>query len=200
MSNFHFSMKQNKYHHNKNIISPVNSKYLFSAPQNNNFQFSMNNKNNTDCNSCPKDVKHNGNEISNVNTLENINEFNNTQKNLDISIFNNKNLQQPCKNCNTIDHIGFRINTNNNEYITLVCNPTYYFNIDKDYHFEKITILDKNNNYIVIDENMILNNSKKNLTIKMTNNFYEDLRMPLVLTAACVLDNNNVYYVHGFII
>lgn len=197
MSNFHFSMKNNTRNHNKNIVTSMKSSNHLLNTQHNNFQFTMNNKKNAHCNSCPNDISNIKFENIDVKILEN--ELIHAEKMLEKSTLNNKNVQEPCKNCNTISHIGFRIN-NNNDLITFQCNPTYYLDINEDYYFEKITVLNKNNDYILIHENMITNNSREKLTITMTNDFYNDLRMPLVLTAKCLLKNGKIYNLHGFII
>jgi hypothetical protein len=196
MSNFHFSVKYNNQRYTKKIVPSANYSNL-NTNQNNNFHFNINNTKKSSCNSCPNDIKNINFENVNVKTLED--ELNNAQKMLKNYTVNNEKLyKSSCNNCNKIDHIGFRI-INNENIISFVCNSNDYLDISKDYHFENITILDKNDDYIVIDENMISNNSKQKLIINMTQTFYNDLRMPLVLNAECVLDDD-VYYVHGFII
>jgi hypothetical protein len=201
MSNFHFSMKRISYNYNKKPVPSIKLNNLPKADKTH-FQFSLNQESGN-CNYCPnnniKDIK-----IGNVdtNTLEN--ELINTGKiKMLQSSSNNKSLQnqQSCANCYLDNIIGFRIKNNiDDDNFILDCNPNYYLNILEDYHFENITILDKNNNYIILNENMISNNSKKKIIINLENDFYNNLRMPLVLTATCVINNNKILNINGFIL
>ena len=54
--------------------------------------------------------------------------------------------------------------------------------------------------YIDINESMISWNSKKKFVINMTNNFYNNIRMPLVLRAKCITNDAKFLNVNGFII
>lgn len=193
MSNFHFSMKRNNPIHNTNASFKSN---ISSHAESNNFQFSMaHNKNSSNCSSCPNNIKDIKFENIDTKTLEN--ELIKAEKNLQ-SILNNKNVQQPCKNCGLNNTIVFRVK-NDNDKIIFDCNPNYYLHFREDYRFEEITILDKQENYIAINENNISNNSKNKLTLNMNKEFYENLRTPLVLTAKCILNNNEYLYVNGVI-
>jgi hypothetical protein len=192
-------MKRNTHNNknNKNSIHNINSNY-FKSQNNSNFQFSMmNNKNSSSCNSCPNNIKDI--KIENIDTKILENELIKAEKKIQ-SISKNKEVQKPCKNCGLHNNIGFRIKNNGDDHFMMICNPTYYLNFTEDYYFEEITILNKDGNYIAINENMISNNSKKKLTINFTKDFYDNLRMPLVFNCKCILANKEYLYVNGFII
>jgi hypothetical protein len=192
-------MKHNSHNYNKKPVASMNSNNLPNT--HNNFQFNMNhNKNSGNCNSCPNNIKDI--KIENIDTKMLENELIKAEKMLQLTS-NNKSIkhQEPCNNCSVNNIIGFQIkNDIEHGNFILDCNPNYYLNISEDYHFENITILDKNNNYVILNENMISNNSKKKLTINLTNDFYNNLRMPLVLTAKCVINNNKFLYINSFTI
>jgi hypothetical protein len=199
MSNFCFPLKNNFRHFNKLSIPTIKNDYVLNLHHNsnNNFQFTRNwNINASACDSCPKDIKDNTKNID-FNSFKN--ELLKSEKNIEPTL-NNKQVNKPCINCDSNNIIGFRVKNENDNY-KLVCNPKWHLSISEDYHFENINVLDKNNNYILLDKNMISNNSNKQLIINMSNDFYNNLRFPLILMAECVLNsNNNIYHVNGFII
>lgn len=201
MSTFYFPLKTKVLNQNRN--NNLYDKMYYSVNlqnnnNNNNFLFNLNhnkNKNNntSNCESCPSN-----NKSFNINdkTLEKelLNQLNEAEKNLELWI-KGETFNQPCKNCG-LENIGFDIKNDDGNYI-LVSIPKYYLNLKENYHFENITILDKNNNYIEINKNTILNNSKEKLTINLYN-LYNNLRIPLVLTAKCVLPNKT-FYINGYL-
>lgn len=172
---------------------PIKNEPLIKS-DNTNYNFNTHyNKNPVPCNSCPKNnIQLNHNDF----TLDKL------DKNLAINTsmeLSNKNLLQPCQNCSTNNVIGLRIRNENEKYI-YYCKPSNFLNhINEDYHFEDITILNKDNKYIILDKNAITNNSSEKLTIEMNSEFYNNIRLPLVFMSKCVLHKSNKYMnVNGF--
>jgi hypothetical protein len=200
MSNFCFPLKNNFRHFNKLSIPTIKNNYVLNLHNNsnNNFQFKTNYSiNASTCDSCPKDIKHNNTKNINFKSLKN--ELHSSEKKLEHTL-NNKQINKPCIDCDSNNIIGFQVKNENDNY-KLVSNPKWHLSITEDYHFENIIVLDKNNNYILLDKNMISNNSNKKLIINMSNDFYNNLRMPLILMAECVLNSNNItFIVNGFIV
>jgi hypothetical protein len=159
---------------------------------NTNYNFNTNyNKNLAPCNSCPK------------NNIQ----VNNNDFILDKSetVFNNKNMEltqtrQPCGNCSEMNVIGLRVKNENEKYI-YYCKPSNFLNnVNEEYHFEDIIILNKDDKYIILDKNMITNNSSEKLTIEMNSEFYNNIRLPLVFMSKCILHKTNKYFnVNGFL-
>lgn len=182
-------------HNFKNYLTNTKVDNLVKI-NNSNFNFNTHYNKNiipTPCDSCPKnDIPINHKNF----TLDNFkNEL--TNKNMELS---NGITNQPCKKCRNDNIICFRIKTENEKFI-YYSNPSIHLDVDEDYHFEEITILNKDDKYILLDKNMITNNSKQKLTIEMNSEFYNNIRLPLILTSKCILHKSNKYFhVKGFIL
>jgi hypothetical protein len=201
MYSFKLKTQSNSYNYLRPTIypnHPIKNEPLIKS-DNTNYNFNINyNKNLAPCNSCPKNNLHiNHNDFSLDKNLITNNSIENNNS-IELSA---KNLLQPCPNCDSNNVIGFRVRNENEKYI-YYCKPSNFLNhINEDYHFEDITILNKDDKYIILNKNMITNNSSEKLNIEMDSEFYNNIRLPLIFMCKCILKKSKKYFhVNGFIL
>lgn len=194
MSNIAFSIKKKSY--NSNIQGTNNNiqKQISNESRNlNMLKMSEEKLLTTGCNNCP---------TPDSTIIEKDINLEKLQEELLLSEKRLNNLTSKTMNKSnktmTDNIIGFKIIQKGNNYL-FKCIPTHFLNINGDYTFEDISIVDKNNKYVSINNDMIINNSKDNFSFLCSSDFYENVKSPFFLNGFC-LSKNAKMYVIGFLL